>query len=206
MHDHPFTDEPESVFAAMRRQIALTPIPDPQPATLRERLASHPRLAAGGAGALVAAATIAAATLASGALTDAPPAFALTTTQESVTITLNDLGARGSLNAKLAADNIPIRAVPVVAGCTATVQAVGADGTTGPPQTLQAGSASGPATITIVLNQRPAPGDTLVVGVSSTGHWVLGPHKITGRVPSCVGESNTSLPKRRQHRLTRHQA
>ncbi|HEX3802432.1 MAG TPA: hypothetical protein VHV75_06300 [Solirubrobacteraceae bacterium] len=59
------------------------------------------------------------------ALTSAPPAFAVTKARDTVTIKLNDLGALGALNARLAAEKIPIRAVPVVAGCTAPAQAVG---------------------------------------------------------------------------------
>jgi hypothetical protein len=191
MNQQHFTEEQESVFAAMRRQIALTAMPDPQPATLRERMASHPRLAVGGAGAVVAAA---AATLATGAFTSAPPAFAVTTTRDSVTITLNDVGALNSLNARLAAENIPIRAVPVVAGCTATAQE--ANGPAGASQTLEAGSPSGPiGSMTIVLLQRPAPGYTIVVGLSSGGPLDAGPAQDRGTSAQLCGRVHHLTPK-----------
>jgi hypothetical protein len=185
MNEQHLTDEQESVFAAMRRQIAQTPIPDPQPATLRQRLGSHPRLTVGGAGALVAVGTAAAAVFATGALTTAPPAFAVTLTGNRVTISLHEFGALHSLNARLAAENIPIRAVPVVKGCTATAQIVGAHGPI--TRTLKAGSTSGAAGITIVLKHRPPPGDTLVIAESRHGHSLLFPQKIEGPVPRCIG-------------------
>ncbi|MGH3265412.1 MAG: hypothetical protein ACRDNS_25850, partial [Trebonia sp.] len=63
------------------------------------------------------------------ALTTAPPAFAVTVSGNNITITLHQFGALNSLNARLAAENLPIRAVPVVSGCTATARMVGANGT-----------------------------------------------------------------------------
>ncbi|MHB1836165.1 MAG: hypothetical protein ACYCXW_14490 [Solirubrobacteraceae bacterium] len=188
MGEQHVTDEQESVFAAMRRQIALTPMPGPQPATLRQRLASHPRLSAGGASALVAAAA-AAVLFGTGAITNAPPAFAVTVSGNSVTITLHEFGALNSLNARLAAENLPIRAVPVVAGCTAIAQLVGANGPV--TRTIKAGWVSGPGTLTIELtHRRPPPGDTLVVGASG-GHSLLLPQEIEGPVPRCIGAGST---------------
>jgi hypothetical protein len=181
------TNEPESVFAAMRRQIAVTPLPGPQPATLRQRLASHPRLTASVVGALVAVATAAAALFATGAFTSAPPAFTVTLTGNSVTITLKQFGALNSLNARLAAENIPVRAVPVVAGCTATAQVVGANGPI--TRTIKAGYVSGPGTLHIGLTHRPPPGGTLVVGWN--GHSLLLPQEIEGPVPGCMGNGPT---------------
>jgi hypothetical protein len=207
MDERHFTDEQESVLAAMGRQIAQTPMPDAQATSLHERTASHRRLIGGGAGALAMVVAAVAAAFATGAFTSAPPAFAVTTTPDSVTITLHELGALKSLNAKLAAEHIPIRGVPVVAGCTATAQEVGAKGPVGAPQTLEAGSASGPVgTMTIVMRRRPAPGETLVVGISRSGRWVMFPHKIEGSVPRCAGKSATSLKKRLRHVLSQHQA
>jgi hypothetical protein len=134
---------------------------------------------------------VVAATLATGVLTSAPPAFAVTTTADTVTITLNDVGALDALNAKLAAENIPIRAVPVIPNCTATAQEVGANGEAGAPQTIEAGWASAPiGSMTIDLGQRPPPGDTLIVGISSDGLRALAfPREIEGPIPSCIGES-----------------
>jgi hypothetical protein len=207
MKERDSTDEQGSIFAAMRRQIAATPMLDAQPAPLRVRTANHRRLVAGGTGALAIVVAVAAAAFVTGAFTSAPPAFAVTTTRNSVTITLHELGALNSLNAKLAAENIPIRAVPVVAGCTATAQEVSANGPVGAPQTLKAGSASGPVgTMTIVVGRRPAPGDTLVVGIARSGRWVMFPHKIEGPVPRCASESATSLEKRFHRLRSRHQA
>lgn len=191
MNDQHVTGEPESVFAAMRQQIAVTPLPQPRRATLRQRLARHPRLAAGGVSALAAAA-VAAAVLATGALTTAPPAFAVTVSSNSVTITIHQFAALKSLNARLAADNLPIRAVPVVAGCTATAQLVGAHGPV--TSTIRAGYVSGPGTLHIALPHRPRAGDMLVIGWN--GHSLLFPQRIHGPVPSCIGIGPTlSHPK-----------
>lgn len=188
MNEQHVTDEQESVFAAMRRQIARTPMPGPQPATLRQRLVSHPRLTAGGAGALVAVAAAAAVVFATGALTTAPPAFAVTVSGNSVTITLHQFEALKALNARLAAENIPVRAVPVVAGCTATAELVGSNGPV--KRTIKAGYVSGPGTLHIALTHRPGPGDTLVVGASGD-HSLLFPQEIEGPVPSCIGGGPT---------------
>lgn len=188
------TGEPESLFAAMGRQIAATPIPDPQPPTLRHRLARHPRLAAGGAGALIAAAAAAVVLFTTGAITSAPPAFAVTVSGNSITITLHQFGALDSLNARLAAENLPVRAVPVVPGCTATAQLVGAHGPI--TRTIHAGYVSGPGTLHISLTHRPPPGETLVVGAAGD-HSLLFPQEIAGPVPSCIGVGPTlPHPKR----------
>lgn len=184
MNAQHLTDEPESVFAAMGRQIAQTPIPDPPRATLRQRLASHPRLTAGSAGALIAATAAVVVILTTGTLTTAPPAFAITVSGNSVTITLHQFGALNSLNARLAAENLPVRAVPVVPGCTATARMVAANGTvTG---TIRAGYVSGPGTLHISLTHRPRPGDTIVVGAAGDHSLLLG-QEIEGPVPRCIG-------------------
>jgi hypothetical protein len=177
----------------MRRQIALTPLPRTR-VTLRQRLSRHPRLTAGGAGVLVAAAVAAAAVLATGALTTAPPAFAVTVSGNSVTITLHQFGALKSLNARLAADDLPVRAVPVVPGCTATAQLVSAHGPV--TRTIKAGYVSGPGTLHIDLTHRPPPGDTLVIGWN--GHSLLFPQRIRGPVPRCLGVGPT-LPHPKAH-------
>lgn len=178
--------EQESVFAAMGRQIAVTPLPDRRPATLRQRLARHPRVTVGAAGALAVA--VAAVIFATGALTSAPPAFAVTVSGDSVTITLRQFSALSSLNARLAAEDIPVRAVRVVAGCTATARLVGANGPVS--RTLHAGHVSGPGTLHISLTHRPPPGDTLVVGASGD-HSLLFPQEIQGPVPRCIGVGPT---------------
>jgi hypothetical protein len=192
MNDQQVTGESESIFAVMRRQIALTPLPPPQRFTLRQRLARNPRLTAGGA--LAAAAAAAAAILATGPLTTAPPAFAVTVSGTSVTITLHQFAALKSLNARLAADNLPVRAVPVIAGCTATAQLIGAHGPV--TRTIKAGYVSGPGTLHIELTHRAPPGDTLVIGWN--GHALLFPQRIQGPVPRCIGTGPT-LPHPKAH-------
>ncbi len=189
MSEQHVTDEPESVFVVMQEQIARTPLPGAKSGTLRQRLANHRRLTVGGAGALAAVAAAAAAILATGALTTAPPAFAVTVSANSVTITLHQFGALKSLNARLAAENVPVRAVPVTAGCTATAQLVGAHGPV--RRTIKTGYISGPATLHISLTHPPPPGNTLVVGASSNGHSLLLPHQIEGPVPRCIGVGPT---------------
>ena len=187
-----FPPNEQSVFVDMRRQIALTPLPDLGARSLRERLTARPRLVASGFGALIA---VFAAILATGVFTNPPPAFAVTTTADTVTITLNDVGALDSLNAELADENIPIRAVPMTPGCTATAQEVGANGQAGAPQTIEAGTASAPiGSMTIELGQQVAPDDTLIVGISSDGYRTLFPRTISGPIPSCIGESTPIHP------------
>jgi hypothetical protein len=184
MNEHRSPNE-QSVFIGMRRQIAMTPLPE-RSRSLRQRTRS-PRLIAGSFGVLAA---VFAASLVTGVFSSAPPAFAVTTTADTVTITLNDAGALDALNAKLAAENIPIRDVSIVPGCTATAQTVGADGEAGPPQTIEASSSRGPSgSMTIEINQQPAPGDTLIVALSSDGRGHLFPHEISGPVPRCIGDA-----------------
>jgi hypothetical protein len=187
MNEPHVTDGHESVFAAMRRQISQTPLPGPQPLTLWQRLASRPRLTASGAGALLAVAAATATLLATGGVTSAPPAFAVIVSGNSVTIKFRQFGALRSLNARLAAEHIPVRAVPVVGGCSATAEVIGANGPV--RATIKAGSVSGPGTLHIDLTHRPPPGDTLVVG--ARGHSLLLPQEIEGPIPSCVGVGPT---------------
>jgi hypothetical protein len=196
MNEQHFADDQESVFAAMRRQIAATPMPAQQNATLPKRVSGRTRLAlSGGIGALIAAAVVAAAT---GVFTGAAPAFAITTTPSRLQITLNDFGALPALNARLAAENLPIRVVPAMAGCTATAREVGAHGSVTAPQTLHAGLASTPiGSIEIARLQRPPAGYIYIVGISSDRQSVMAfPREIKGPAPACVGE--TSRLRQRQ--------
>jgi hypothetical protein len=190
MNEQQFAEDQESVFAAMRRQIAVTPMPAQQNRTLRERVSARTRLAlSGGIGALIAAAVVAVAT---GVFTGATPAFAITTTSGGLRITLNDFGALPALNAKLAAENLPIRVVPALQGCTATARKVGANGSLTAPQTLHAGRASTPiGSIGIEHLRRPPAGYIYIVGISSDRKSVMAfPQEIEGPVPACVGETS----------------
>ena len=81
-----------SLFDVMRRQILTTPMPAARrlPRIPVVRFTGRPRVLAGGATAVFAAAC--AAVLAVTAATTAPPAFAVTNNQDgSVTITLNEI-------------------------------------------------------------------------------------------------------------------
>jgi hypothetical protein len=184
MSKHPAPSEPESVFAAMRRQIAITPLPAPRRLTVRERLSQHPRVAISGASAVLAVGVAAIMLVATGSLTNAPPAFAITVTRHSVVIKLRDFDALGDLNATLAAEQIPVRAVPVVPGCTATANLVAAQGTI--RRTIRAGSASGPGAIHVDVTHHPPPGDLLIVAEARRGHALLLPQLIHGPAPSCI--------------------
>jgi hypothetical protein len=172
------------VFAAMRRLIATTPLPAPRRLTVRERLSQHPRLTVSGASAVLAVGVAAIVLVATGSLTNAPPAFAITVTRHSVVIKLRDFEALSDLNARLAAENIPVRAVPVVPGCTATASLVAAQGTI--RRTIRAGSASGPGSIHVDLTHRPPPGEMLIVAEARHGHALLLPQLIKGPAPSCI--------------------
>jgi hypothetical protein len=189
MNDHHLTGDAESMFSAMRTQIAMTPMPAQHRFTLRPRVLGRPGLAVGGVGAAIAAA---AALLITGAFTSAPPAFAVTIDSGSVTITLNEFSALDAVNARLIADGLAIRAVPAVAGCTATASLVGTDGTGGAPQTLEAHEASTTiGSFTITLGQVTEAGDTVLIAFSADGRWSMFPHEIQGALPTCVGEQLT---------------
>ena len=185
MNQELFSEERDSIFAAMRRQIASTPLPEQETSNFITRARSRPHALVTGVLALAAALGV---ILATGALTSPPPAFAVTTSGSTVVIRLSEIRALGALNARLASEHIPIRVVIVQAGCKATVTVPGPHGTGSAPQTLKAGSASGPiGSLSIRLKQRPASDETLVVGISSNGRWAMFPRAITGPIPSCVG-------------------
>jgi hypothetical protein len=187
-------NQQESIFVAMRQQIAAAPMSVTQPAARRPRVMSRARLALGGAGALAAAAAVA---LVTGIFANTPPAFAITITTYGVVIRLNEFSALSSLNAKLTAKGIPLSVVPAVRGCTATATIVGANGSVHPPQTLLAGHASGPiGAIGIQHLHRPAPGDTFVIAISRDHRSASAlPREIRRPVPRCVGEQPARSPK-----------
>lgn len=182
------------LLAAMRQQIAATPMPVGGRRLLPQILIAvrgRPRMLAGASAGLAAAA--AAVALAFVGATS-PPAFAVTTNPGgTVTITLNQLTAVSGLNAKLAAMGVNVRAAPVVSGCNAPVQLVGSDA---PPATLQARPLVGfdtqgdaPATAgalasVTVTTDIPA-GQTLVLAASRSGLDVVG-QTVQGPSPSCV--------------------
>jgi hypothetical protein len=173
-------------FEPVRRRMHDEPRHSPSTrASRRAPLAGRRGLAVGGVTVLAVVAAALLVVLVTGALTSASSAFAITRTGESVKISLYRFEALGALNARLAAQGIPIRAVAIIPGCTATTREVGT-GFVYPPRTLQAGTSSGGASITVVLKQRPAPGDTIIIGVERSGRAQLFPHKIKGPVPSCV--------------------
>lgn len=183
-----------SPLSAMRRQIESTPLPgiSRRRGQLVARLQARPRLALGGAAASLA--TAAALAFALGAFTHATPAYAVADNADgTVTITLHDLSAMDALNARLAADGIAVRAVPIQAGCTATAHVVSdryAEPAQtpggGPPAVLDATIDPNGGQVTSVTVHPPTkPGLTLVVA-AATDARLLGGDVVQGAVPACV--------------------
>lgn len=195
----PQPDE-RSLFTAMREQIQATPMPaGARRGLATRRLAARPRVALGGIAATACGAVALAAGL--GAFAGTAPAFAVTDNPDgSVTITLNDLNAIGALDAKLAAESVAVRAVPVEPGCTARASVV-KNGVAGAPQILDAHplvllgatppTGSGGGLISLTVDPPTAPGRTLLVAASGSGRMVYS-EEIQGPVPACVGEAGES--------------
>jgi hypothetical protein len=133
------------------------------------------------------------------AASSAPPAFAVTGNQDgSVTITLNEITGVSDLNAKLASMGVAVRAVPVVAGCDAPVQVVGADGSLQPASTLAVTrlpdnpGTGGTSTLrSITLDPPGTSGQTRILAASSTGIDLLG-RTVQGQAPSCVAPAGST--------------
>jgi hypothetical protein len=184
-----------SLIGAMRRQIQVTQMPAPRRLSRARAvgLAGHRRILTGGA---TAAAAVTAAVVAISAATTAPPAFAVTGNQDgSVTITLNEITGVSGLNGELASMGIAVRAVPVVSGCTATAQVVGADGSLQPASTLSVSqlpanprTGSQVALKAITIDPPHASGQTEILAASADGIALLG-QVVQGQVPSCVAPS-----------------
>lgn len=189
------------LFGAMRRQIQITPMAAPRRRSGlgAARIARRPRIVAAGAMATVAATT--ATVLAIGAATTASPAFAVANNQDgTVTITLTDLTGVAGLNAKLASMGVAVRAVPVVAGCNAPAQIVGADGTLQPASTLAVSQlptnprTGSPGTLQAITVRPPqTPGQTEILAASTSGVDLLG-QTVQGQVPSCVAPAASTPP------------
>jgi hypothetical protein len=188
-----------SLFDVMRRQILTTPMPAARrlPRIPVVRFTGRPRVLAGGATAVFAAAC--AAVLAVTAATTAPPAFAVTNNQDgSVTITLNEITGVSGLNAELASMGVAIRAVPVVSGCNAPVRVVGPDGGLQPARTLAVSRlptnprTGSPSTLRAITVDAPhTPGQTEILAASTTGIDLLG-QTVQGQVPSCVAPAGST--------------
>jgi hypothetical protein len=182
-------DNRESIISAMRCQISRTPMPEAAPGTVRQQLHKQWVWAAGaitGVAAILAVAI----TLLAGSTTTARAAFVVTTHGRAVTIRLKDLAALGELNMRLSSDDIPIRVVPIQAGCRATARSPGSSSSV----VLHAGDASARfGSMTISLVHRPTAGQTLVVGISSNGRSSMFPHLIVGPVPRCVAPSASGV-------------
>lgn len=201
MHVSAHDPDERSLFGEMGHQIHVTPMPAPRrlPRGPAVRFAGRRRILAGGTTGAVAA--VSAAVLAIGAATSVPPAFAVTNHQDgSVTITLNEITAVSALNAKLASMGIAVRAVPVVSGCNAPAQVVGADGSIQPATTLavnqlptnpRTGRAGTVRAITVAPPH--ALGQTEILAASSTGIDLLG-QTVQGQVPSCVAPPGSTPP------------
>jgi hypothetical protein len=155
---------------------------------------------AAGAGALIAAITALVLVLSAGS--NPPPAYAVTfNPNHGVTIYLREFGAIGKLNARLAALDTRIRAVPVVPGCVAPVHAVigayrgiPAHLVPGPARTLEALPPQPGVVFSETIALDTLPGRTLVIpatrsglqtGFTATG----GDGVVIGPAPRCIGES-----------------
>lgn len=155
-----------------------------RPAAPRSR--RHPLLLTGGilTALLAVVGVIAALVLAPGGATSPPPAFAVTRSQNRVTITLRQITGITGLNAKLASMGIRIRAVPVVRGCVAPVRVIGPDHRPGPAQTLEAATGGG-SLIRLTVIPPSDPGRTFVLAASKSGIEFAG-QMVQGPAPACV--------------------
>jgi hypothetical protein len=115
--------------------------------------------------------------------TTSAPAFAVTGNADgSVAVTLKDISALSALNAELAQDRIPAKAVPLTASCP----------TRGFPHYMPAGTRPSTYTITIVPREIPA-GYTAVVAAAedASGRVELLMGAVPSPVPSCF---NSAVP------------
>jgi hypothetical protein len=137
------------------------------------------RLLAGTSLGLAGAATAAALALTAGT---APPAFAVTSNANgTVTVTINQIAGIAGVNSELAALGVSARAVPIVEGCTATVQPLPkgtAPGAVLPAPNMQS--------FTITPSAIPA-GDTVVLAARQSGGAVQTTNALVqGAAPVCV--------------------
>ncbi len=115
-----------------------------------------------------------------------PPAFAVTDNADgSVTVTLNEISGITALNAELAADGIPAKAIPLTADCA----------TRGFPNAMPSGTDPNTYTITIVPQDIPS-GDTGIVAVSqnSSGQIQLAIGAWPSPGPSCLNSTPITTP------------
>ncbi len=136
--------------------------------------------------AMTTAGVAAAAVLVLTATTSTPPAYAVTTDSDgTVTVTLNDISAVTALNAELARDGIPAKAVPVTATCPHR----------GFPNAMPAGV--NPSTYTITIDQADIPaGYTAIVAASedSSGQVKLAMGTSPSPGPSCINSTPLLSP------------
>ena len=137
------------------------------------------RLLAGTSLGLAGAATAAALALTAGT---APPAFAVTSNANgTVTVTINQIAGIAGVNSELAALGVSARAVPIVQGCTASVQPLPkgtAPGAVLPAPNMQS--------FTITPSAIPA-GDTVVLAARQSGGAVQTTNALVqGAAPACV--------------------
>jgi hypothetical protein len=180
-----FGDELER---AIRRE--LNERADTRAVSGREMTRSTPRRSRVLAGLSVALAGLAAAAvLAIAGSSSTPPAYAVTRSGPGlITITLRQIDALGSLDAKLAAIGSRIRVVPVIHGCTAPVRSVSNDHVLpGPAKTLEA-SPDGGAISSMTLENTTIAGRTFVIGMSKNGLREIDT-VVVGPAPACVGDS-----------------
>lgn len=140
----------------------------------------RPRLVAGAGLGLAGAATALALVLSA---TSAPAFAVIRNPSGTVTVTINQIAGVSGANAELAALGVNARAVPIVQGCTATLQLL-------PKRTssviLPPRGSGRPRSVTIEPSRIPA-GDTDVLAVvQSTGVQILVGMVHQGAVPRCL--------------------
>jgi hypothetical protein len=148
----------------------------------RSRLLAGLSLALAGLAAAVVVVAIAASS-------STPPAYAVTRSGPGlVTITLRQIDATSSLDAKLAAIGSRIRVVPVVHGCVAPVHTVSnGQVVPGPAKTLEA-SPDGGAIISMTIENTTIAGRTFVIGMSKNGLRQIDT-VVVDPAPACVGDN-----------------
>ena len=122
--------------------------------------------------------------------TTSPPAFAVTRTPDgAVIVMVNEIAGISGANAQLAALGVRARAVPVLAGCRATVPAgdlVGRQWSAGPASVL----------MSVEINPSTIPaGETLVLAAKQgvPSHLTLvAEETVRGPAPLCVGDRDPS--------------
>jgi len=115
----------------------------------------------------------------------AAPAFAVTSNPNgTVTVTINQIAGLSGANSRLAALGVRARAVPVVQGCTATLQPL-------PKGTARSAVQPAPNMQAFTINPSAIPtGDTVVLAARQSAGAVQSTDAIVqGSAPACVAQA-----------------